>query len=235
VRNRVFVGAAGDITAEELGLLLDQLLGDLPTAQATLPGPAPLAFDGGVHVVDFPTPQSVVLFGQPGLGLDDPDFFPAFVLNHILGGGGFESRLMAEVREKRGLTYGIYTYLGDKDYADLWQGSVSSANDRVAEAVAVIRQQWAEAAENGVSAEELQDAITYLTGAYPLRFDGNGPIAKIIVGMQLQGFDRDYVNTRNARIEAVTQADVARVARRLMNPELLTFVVVGQPQGLAAN
>jgi len=105
----------------------------------------------------------------------------------------------------------------------------------VAEAVAVIRQQWAEAAENGVSAEELQDAITYLTGAYPLRFDGNGPIAKIIVGMQLQGFDRDYVNTRNARIEAVTQADVARVARRLMNPELLTFVVVGQPQGLAAN
>jgi zinc protease len=235
VRNRVFVGAAGDITAEELGLLLDQLLGDLPTAQSTLPGPAPLAFDGGVHVVDFPTPQSVVLFGQPGLGLDDPDFFPAFVLNHILGGGGFESRLMAEVREKRGLTYGIYTYLGDKDYADLWQGSVSSANDRVAEAVAVIRQQWAEAAENGVSAEELQDAITYLTGAYPLRFDGNGPIAKIIVGMQLQGFDRDYVNTRNARIEAVTQADVARVARRLMNPELLTFVVVGQPQGLAAN
>lgn len=235
VRNRVFVGAAGDITAEDLGVLLDQLLGDLPTGQATLPGPADLAFDGGVHVVDFPTPQSVVLFGQPGLGLDDPDFFPAFVLNHILGGGGFESRLMSEVREKRGLTYGIYTYLGDKDYADLWQGSVSSANDRVAEAVEVIRQQWAEAAENGVSAEELQDAITYLTGAYPLRFDGNGPIAKIIVGMQLQGFDRDYVNTRNARIEAVTQADVARVARRLMDPALLTFVVVGQPQGLAAN
>ena len=157
------------------------------------------------------------------------------MLNHILGGGGFESRLMSEVREKRGLTYGIYTYLGDKDYADLWQGSVSSANDRVAEAVDVIRQQWAEAAENGVSAEELQDAITYLTGAYPLRFDGNGPIAKIIVGMQLQGFDRDYVNTRNARIEAVTQADVARVARRLMDPALLTFVVVGQPQGLAGN
>ena len=235
VRNRVFVGAAGDITAEELGVLLDQLLGDLPTGQATLPGPADLAFDGEVHVVDFPTPQSVVLFGQPGVGLDDPDFFPAFVLNHILGGGGFESRLMSEVREKRGLTYGIYTYLGDKDYADLWQGSVSSANDRVAEAVDVIRQQWAEAAENGVSAEELQDAITYLTGAYPLRFDGNGPIAKIIVGMQLQGFDRDYVNTRNARIEAVTQADVARVARRLMDPALLTFVVVGQPQGLAGN
>jgi zinc protease len=182
--------------------------------------------------VPFDVPQSVAIFGHEGIARDDPDFFPAFVLNEILGGGGFEARLMEEVREKRGLTYGVYSYLVPKDHASLYLGRVSSANDRIAEAIQVIRDEWSKMAEAGVTEEELEVAKTYLTGAYPLRFDGNGPIANILVGMQMDDLPVDYVNTRNAKIEAITLDDIKRVAARVLKPEALHFVVVGQPEGL---
>ena len=232
VRDRLYISAVGDITAEELTALLDDLLGDLPAEGPHLPGPAKLHLPGGVKIVDFETPQSVAVFAQPGIDRDDPDFFAAYLLNHILGGGSFESRLMNEVREKRGLTYGVYSYLADKDGAQLWMGSVSSANDRIAEAVEVIRDEWSRIRENGVTEEELQDAKTYLTGAYPLRFDGNGPIADITVAMQMEGLPTDYIQNRNDMVEAVTLEDVNRVARELLDPSRLTFVITGQPEGI---
>ena len=231
-RDRLYVGAVGDITEAELATLLDSLLGDLPATGSALPGRADVTLTGGTHVVPFATPQSVALFAQPGIDRDDPDFFAAYLLNHILGGGGFESRLMHEVREKRGLTYGVYSYLSNKDGADLWVGSVASANNRVAEAIEVIRAEWDRIRTTGVTEAELQDAKTYLTGAFPLRFDGNGPIANIAVGMQREGLPINYIATRNDRVEAVTIEDVNRVAKELMDPNRLTFVVVGQPEGL---
>ena len=231
-RDRLYVGAVGDITAEELGALVDQLLADLPETGAPIPGPAELGLDGGVTVIEFDTPQSVALFGQRGIAQEDDDFFAAYVLNQILGGGSFESRLMTEVREKRGLTYGVYSYLVPKDLAAIYMGSVSSANDRIAEAIAVIRGEWARIAREGVTQEELDAAKTYLTGAYPLRFDGNSQIANIMVGMQMDDLPIDYIATRNARVEAVTLADVNRVAAELLDPEGLRFVVVGKPVGL---
>ena len=232
VRDRVHVSAVGDITAGELGALLDRLLGELPATGAPLPEAAALSLPGGVKVVDFETPQSNALFVQPGPDRHHPDFLTAYVLNHILGGGGFESRLMTEVREKRGLTYGVYSYLADKEAADLWMGSVASANGRVAEAIAVIRDQWARLRDEGVTAEEMENAKTYLTGAYPLRFDGNAQIASIAVGMQLDDLPVDYIANRNAMIEAITLEEINRVAREWLDPGKLTFVVVGQPEGL---
>ncbi len=231
-KDRLYVGAVGDITAEELGVLLDKLLTDLPATGKPIPDKAEVTIDGGVNVVDFNTPQSVALFGQTGIDRDDPDFFAAYILNHILGGGGFESRLMQEVREKRGLTYGVATYLVPKDLASVYLGSVSSANDRIAEAVEVIRQEWARAAAEGVTQKELDDAKTYLTGAYPLRFDGNGQIAGIMVGMQMEDLPIDYIATRNDRVNAVTLEDVNRVASELLDPEGLHFTIVGKPEGV---
>lgn len=231
-RDRVFVGAVGDITAEELGALLDRLLGDLPATGAPMPERATVTLTGGLEVVDFDTPQSVVLFGHEGIGRFDPDFFPAFVLDQILGGSGFGSRLMTEVREKRGLTYGIGTVLANFNLADLYLGRFASANDRVAEAIEVVRSEWARVAAEGVTGEELERAKTYLTGAYPLRFDGNATIAGILAGMQAEGLPIDYVENRNSYIEAVTLEDVRRVAARLLRPDALTFVVVGRPEGL---
>ncbi len=231
-QDRVYVSAAGDITPDELAGMLDGLLGDLPETGAPQPEDVDVNSTAGVTVIPFDTPQSVALFGHEGIALDDPDFFAAYVMNTVLGGGGFEARLMTEVREKRGLTYGVYSYLGTKEHASIMMGRVASANDRVAEAVQVISDEWEEMARNGVTQAELDQAKTYLTGAYPLQFDGNGPIADILVGMQMDGFPIDYAKTRNDRVEAVTLEDVKRVAARLLKPEALRFVVVGTPEGL---
>ncbi|APX13374.1 M16 family metallopeptidase [Tateyamaria omphalii] len=231
-KDRLYVGAVGDITPEELGPLLDELLGALPDEGAPQPGPAEILIDGGTTVVPFDTPQSVAIFGQAGIEQDDPDFFAARVLNQVIGAGGFESRLMTEVREKRGLTYGVYSFLVPMDHAATLQGQVASSNETVAEAVSVIRDEWARAAAEGVTEEELEAAKRYVTGAYPLRFDGNAQIARIMVGMQMLGLPIDYIATRNAKVEAVTMDDVRRVAGELLDPEGLHFVVVGQPEGL---
>ncbi len=231
-RDRVVVGAAGDITPEELGLLLDTILGGLPeTGTAPLPEPANLQLTPGVTVVDWDSPQTIVTFSGPGLPIDDPDYFAATVANHIMGGGGFSSRMMDEIREKRGLTYGIGTGLATGIYGQTWAGGMASANEKVAEGVDLIRQEWGRMAD-GVSDKELTDAKTYLTGEYALRFDGNGKIAGILAGMQLIGLPIDYVNTRNGMVEAVTKEDVQRVAERLLKADDLRFVLVGRPVGV---
>ena len=232
VKDRVYVGAAGDISAEELAGMLDDLLGELPTGGAPLPEPAEPLATGGITVERMDIPQSVAMFGHSGIPRDDPDFFPAFVANEVFGGSGLQSRLSLEVREKRGLTYGIGSYLVNWDYSDMILGQFASANDRVGEAIDVVRAEWAKIAEEGVTEEELDAAKTYLTGAYPLRFDSNASIAGILVGMQQDGLPIDYVETRNSKVEAVTVEDVLRVAKRLYRPEDLRFVVVGQPEGL---
>ena len=233
-RDRIYVGAVGDIGPDELGALLDDLLGDLPAEGAPLPPEADFLLPGGISVVSFDTPQSVAVFGHSGIDRHDPDFFPAFVANEIFGGSGFQSRLMQEVRVARGLTYGIGTWLTNMDRSDLVMGQVASANDRMAETIDVVRDEWAKIAAEGVTQEELDAAKTYLTGAYPLRFDGNGPIARILVGMQMDGLTPDYVETRNDMVNAVTLADIQRVVKRIYRPEDLHFVVVGQPDGVEA-
>ena len=231
-QDRIYIGAVGDITPEALGLLLDELLGDLPETGAPMPPRATVTVPSGITVVDFPTPQSVALFAQKGISQKDDDFFAATVLNQVLGGGSFESRLMDEVREKRGLTYGVYSYLAPMDLAETYQGSVSSANDRIGEAISVIQDEWSKMAGQGVTEQELDDAKTYITGSYPLRFDGNQTIAGILVGMQMLDLPIDYIPTRNEKVEAVTLDDVKRVAGELLDPEGLAFVVVGQPEGV---
>ena len=232
VRDTLSISAAGDITAEDLGTILDDLLGDLPAGSALETAPLQLDIPTGLTVVDMPTPQSVAIFGHAGIDRNHPDFFAAFILNTILGGQGIESRLTAEVREKRGLTYGISTVLISKDQANVMLGQVASANDRINAAIEVIRDEWRKLARDGITAEELQAAQTYLTGAYPLRFDGNSQISRILVGMQRIGLGLDYINNRNAKINAVTLSEINRVAMQLLKPEALNFVVAGQPTGL---
>ncbi len=232
-RDRLFVSVVGDIAPKELGAMLDDLLGALPETGAPMPTPASVDLTGGVTVVDLPTPQSVAIFGHVGIDADHEDFFPAYVMNQVLGANGFTSRLTNEVREKRGLTYGVYSYLASYDLAALYLGSVASANDRIAEAISVIRDEWKKMAEDGITEEELEAAKKYMTGAYPLRFDGNARIASILVGMQLDDLPASYIRNRNDKVNAVTLEDVKRVAGKVLQPDNLRIVVVGQPVGLA--
>ncbi|HHX90302.1 MAG TPA: insulinase family protein [Paracoccus sp.] len=231
-RDRVLVGAAGDISARELGEIMDRLLADLPQATTPLPEYAAFTAPAGVTVIPHAGPQSVVAFGHAGIPRDDNDFMAAFVMNEIFGGGRFGTRLMSELREIRGLTYGVGTSLASASHGDSFQGRLSTANDRVAEVVELIREEWRWLAGGGITSDDLERIKTYLTGAYPLRFDGNGAIASILASMQFQGFDIAYVNHRNDLVRAITLADIERVAARLIRPEALHFVIVGQPDGM---
>lgn len=232
-RDRVYIGVVGDITAAELGPLLDRLLGDLPETGAPLPRRADVAAPGGVLVEPFTGPQSVAVFGHEGIPDSDPDFFAAYLLNRILGGGGFTSRLMEQIREKRGLTYGVYSYLAPMDNAALIKGQLSSSNETIAEAVDLVRAEWTRIAAEGVTAEELDAAKRFVTGSFALRFAGNGQTARILAGLQISGRPIDYVNTRNDLMNAVTLDEANRVAKRLFRPDKLQVVVVGSPAGLA--
>ena len=231
-REGAVVGVVGAIDAGRAGAMVDTLLADLPQAAPPPPPMAQVATPGRTEIVPLPAPQTTVMFGHGGLLRDDPDFMPAFVMNYVLGGGGFSSRLTTEVREKRGLAYSTYSYLAPLDRAGIYLGGVGTANERVAESMEVIRAEWTRMAEEGVTEEELAKAKQYLTGAYPLRFDSNGKIAGILVGLQENGFGPEYVEQRNDLIEAVTQDDIRRVAERLLQPADLIVVAVGQPVGL---
>lgn len=234
-RGALHVGVVGAISAAEAGALLDRLLGDLPAEAPAALAPVAPALAPGLSVIELDVPQSVAMFGHAGILRDDPDYIPAYVLNYILGGGGFSSRLTVEVREKRGLSYSVYSYLLPFDRAGLWIGGVATANASMAESVAVIREEWRKIAAEGVSDEELSKAKRYLTGAYALQFDSNGKIADMLVSLQSAGLPSDYPETRNALVEAVTAEDIRRVAARLLKPEALAFVVVGKPEGLPAS
>ncbi|MBT3170985.1 MAG: insulinase family protein [Rhodospirillaceae bacterium] len=232
-RDNLIVGASGDVAPEEIARLVDIALAGLAAhaAVATVPE-AVFPASGATQVVRMPLMQSVVVFGMPGLKRDDADFYAAYVMNYILGGGGFTSRLYEEVREKRGLAYSVYSYLAPLQHAGLYMGGVATRNDGVAQTLDIIRAEIAHLAESGVSTEELSAAKQYLTGAFPLRLDSGGKVAGILVQMQFESLGIDYLDRRNGYMEAVTMADIVRVAKRLLNPERLRVVVVGDPEGL---
>jgi len=226
------IGIVGAIDAATAGRMVDRLMAALPEGTVPPAPPAPKAPPQGTEVIALDVPQSAAVFGHEGIPREDPDFIPAFVMNHILGGGGFSSRLMTEVREQRGLAYGVYSYLQDLDAAALHLGGVQTANARMAESLEVIRAEWARMAREGTTAEELDKAKTYLTGAFALRFDSNAKIADYLVFVQREDLGIDYFDRRNELVRAVTVEDVNRVAQRLLRPEALSVVVVGQPAGL---
>lgn len=234
-RDNLHIGVAGDISAEELGPLLDSTFGDLPAEAAPLEVPAIApAVDGGTVVIDMEVPQSVVALGQGGLKRDDPDYYVAYAVNYILGGGGFSSRLFSEVREKRGLAYSVYSYLHPLDSSALILGGVATENARVAESLEIIRSEWARLATEGPTAQELDNAKTFLTGSFPLRFESTGALADILAAMQFQNLGIDYLERRNDYIEAITLEDTRRIAAALLRPDDLTAVVVGQPENVEA-
>ena len=232
-KDNMVIAVVGDIDAERLGTLLDRALEGLPDQAQPVAVPKAVAAAGGaLTVIRRVLPQSVIIFGHDGLRRDDPDWYASLVLNYILGGGGFSSRLVAEVREKRGLAYSVSTGFSPFTEGGLFIGSAGTRNDRVAETVAVIKAEIARLRDGGVSDRELADAKTYLTGSYPLSFSSSGAIAGQLVGIQFAQLGLNYVSRRNSYIEAVSKQQIARVAQRLLHPERLRWVIVGDPKGL---
>jgi zinc protease len=225
----------GDIDAKTLGPLLDRVFGGLaahaalaPVADADPPlGPA-------FEIVEMDVPQSVAQFGHRGIARKDEDFIPAYVLNYIIGGGGFASRLMEQVREKRGLAYSVYSNLYTYQHGAVLVGNVATKNEAVGQSLEVIESELKRLAEQGPTAEELDSAKSYLTGAYALRFESSANIASQLLWIQIEDLGIDYVDRRNALVEAVTLDDVRRVAKRLIEADRLITTIVGKPVGTKA-
>jgi len=234
-REGLKVSVVGDISAAELSKALDQIFGDLPEKSQLRTVPEAewrVTSQPASQVIPLAVPQSVVTFGQPGLKRKHPDFMAAYILNYIIGGGGFSSTLMQEVREKRGLAYSVYTYLYPLDRAAIFLGGVATKNEAVSQSIDVIRGELSRIAANGPTAEELENAKRYLTGSYALRFDSSVKIANTLLWIQLEDLGMDYIDRRNAQVEAVSLDDVKRVAAQLIQPGNLIITVVGQPVGL---
>lgn len=232
-KDNLKVAVVGDIDEATLGKLLDEVFGDLPE-KAELKELADVApkKGNGVKVVEMDVPQSVAVFGMGGLKRKDPDFMAGFVLNHIIGGGGFSAVLMEEVREKRGLAYSVYSYLSPMDHSAVYLGSVATKNESIAESLDIIRSELGRIAKDGVSEEDLNNAKSYLTGSYALRFDTNAKIASQLLGIMVENMGIDYIETRNAQVEALTVEDLKRAAKRFLKPDELLVVVVGKPNGV---
>jgi len=234
-RDNLKIAVVGDIDAATAAQLIDRTFGALP-AKAELKPVAPVVPQelGRRIVIHLDVPQAVVNFGGPGIARSDPDFMAAYIVNHILGGGAFSSRLYIEVREKRGLAYGISDSLLWLDRTALLLGHTATRADATGETIELIEREINRLAEDGPTEAEFVKAKSYLKGAFALGLDTSNRIASQLLQMQLDNLGIDYMERRAGLIDAVTLADAKRVAKRLLAGGLL-ITVVGRPQGVSSS
>lgn len=232
VRNRLKVAVVGDIRPAELAAALDYVFADLPKGadKIDLP-PLQITGAGELGLIARDQPQTVLMAALPGIKREDPDWFAATVMNYVLG-GDFQSRLMSEIRVKRGLTYGISSALVPYKAGGVFYAMASADNAKVAELLTQLRGELGKMAKEGVTETELGEAKTYLTGSFALRFNSSAGIASVLLEIQRLGFAPSYLTERAIQIAGVTQADVARMAEQLIKPDALSVVAVGKPDGL---
>ena len=233
-RDNLKVAIVGDIDADTAKAMLDRVFGSLP-AKAQL---APIAAVspqglGRRIVVNLDVPQAVVEFGGAGIARKDPDFMAAYIVNHILGGGSFSSRLYQEVREKRGLAYSVSDSLLWLDHAAVFIGSTATRGDRTGDTLDLIQKEIHRLAEDGPTADELVKAKSYLNSSFALNLDTSSKVASLLVQFQLDDLGIDYISRRQQMIAAVTLDDAKRVGKRLLDGGLLV-TVVGKPEGVAS-
>ena len=229
-RDKLVISVVGDIDADTLGKTLDHVFGGLPLHSTLAPvAEANPPLGPTREIIEMDVPQSVAQFGHRGIARNDDDFIAAYVLNYIIGGGGFSSRLMEEVREKRGLAYSVHSNLFPYRHGAVFIGNVATKNEAVGQSLDVIETELRRVAEQGPTEEELTDAKSYLTGAYALRFESSSSIANQLLWIQIEELGIDYVNRRNELLEAVTLDDIKRVARRLIEADRLITTIVGKP------
>jgi zinc protease len=233
-RDTLKIAVVGDVDPATLGQLLDKTFGDLPAKASPTPvaeveaaKPPQRAF------IPLDVPQTVVTFGGPGFKRADPNFMAGYVVNHIMGGAGLSSRLYHEVREKRGLAYSVYESLLWMEHSGVFVGNTGTRADRAGETVDAITREVRRMAEDGPTQQELDEAKSYLKGSQMLALDTSSKLASALLQYQLDKLPIDYIEKRNAIIDAVTLDDAKKAAQRLWGQGLLTVVVGRAPQAAA--
>lgn len=232
-RDNLVIGVVGDITAEELGPLLDSTFGALPEQASPWELPdVEMAGRGEVLLVEVDLPQTIFLFGQPGPLSGSDEYHAVNVVNRVLGGSGFSARLYREIREERGLTYGVSTWLYGLDHAGLIMGSTSTVNNRAGETLEVLLAEWNLMAASGPHSDEVEEAKLYINGSYPLRYDNTSSIASALRVYQELDLPTDYYDVRHELVNAVTPDIAVQTAQDWYDADDLLVVVVGSPEGI---
>jgi zinc protease len=234
-RDEMLITAAGDITPAELSALLDKTFASLPAKAAPFAIPEAKPSDAGTTVtIQRAIPQTVISIGAPGMKRDDPDWYTGQVINYVLGGGGFQSRLMDAVRgagTKKGLSYGVSSAFAPYKYGGVVLAGGSTRNATAAETLSVVKAVFDKMHSDGITDAEMKDAKTYLTGSFPLSLTSTDRLAALLMQLRVNDLGIDYLDRRDALINGVTAEDAKRVAARLLDPAKLTVVMVGQPEG----
>lgn len=234
-RNELKISIVGDVDAKTAGALIDHAFASLPAKNDLKP--VPNASPSGLGrriVIDVDVPQAVVTFGGQGIARHDPQFMAGYIVNHILGGGSFTSRLYREVREKRGLAYGVSDSLVWFQRAAVMLGGTATRADRTADALSVIETEIKRMAKDGPTPDELAAAKSFLKGTYALTLDTSSKIGAQLTQIQIDNLGIDYIQRRGALIDAVTIEDAKAAAHRLYGGNLLV-TVAGRPKGLTSS
>nr|WP_310072209.1 pitrilysin family protein [Phyllobacterium sp. 1468] len=229
-RDNLIVAVVGSISPEELSPLLDKVFGDLPEkAELETVSEAKLAF-GQITRVDYVLPQTSISMVYPGVRRQDPDFFPAYIMNHILGGGTFSSRIYNEVREKRGLAYSAGSNLVTRDHMAALMVNTATRADRANETLQILKTEIAKMAKDGPTEDELDEAKKYLVGSYAVNnLDSSSAVASTLIGLQDENLGRDYIDKRAELINRVTLDQVKEAAKKLLETDP-AILIVGSPQ-----
>lgn len=231
-RENMVIGAAGDITPEELAKLLDEYFGKLPAKYDpdTRLDEVTIAAGAEPTVIEYDIPQTIVQFGTQGIKRNDPNYIAAYVMNHILGGGGsLTSILGEELRETRGLTYSVGSFIEPMQYGAIWRGGFSSRNEDVRKAVNVLLASVKVFVDQGPTDKEVADAKQYLIDSFVLNLDSNADIASFLVNMQINALGIDYMDRRNSMVASVQKAQIMEMAKRLIDPEKMLLFMIGKP------
>jgi zinc protease len=232
-QDRLLIAVVGDVDVKTLGPAIDSIFGKLPAK-----GPENMIVDtniankGKTYLYEQDIPQTMIEIMLPAFDNKDEDYYVQQVLNYIYGGGGFGSRLMEEVREKNGLTYGIYSSMLDQRHNDAMSISTSTKNGSAKQVLDIIKAEMVRLQNEPVGAKELEDAKSYLTGSMPLSLTSSEQIAGMVISLRARGLPIDYLDTLEKKIRSVTAEDIQRVAKRILKPEETITILVGKPEAL---
>ncbi len=230
IKNRLVIGISGDIEPNLAKKYVDYVFGDLPSKKFINPISMLEDLNKGMKIIEMKTPQTTVVFGQKGLGRKDKEYFAARVINYVLGGGGFQSRLYKEIREANGLVYSIYSYLLPYEYAGVIVGGFQTRNQNVGKTIEKVKTEWNRIKTEGITKIELQNAKTYYKGSFSRNFTSTLSIASLLMIVQYYDLGEDYFDKRDLIIDNLKLNELNNLAKNLFDSETLFFMIVGEPK-----
>ncbi len=229
VANNATLALVGDLTIEQAKTYADKLTGYLkPGQKASVTEPKIAAKKGRTIKVPFKTSQTHIIQGLPVMRRGDKDYYALYLGNHILGGSGFSSRLMQEIRENRGLSYSVYSYFLQMESNGPFQMALQTKNHQVDEASALLQKMLVDFIKDGPTAKEIEHSKKNITGSFPLKIDSNNKIVENLSVIGFYDLPLDYLDSFNRHILAVTAEDIKDAFARRVKPEQLIRVIVGE-------